>query len=92
MTDWIPQRSGDLLSTSTDDGTVIVSPNDGQLSVVNEVGAFIWELIDGHNSVDFIVAEVVDHFDVSLDQARSDVLSFIQALAERQLVTMKERS
>lgn len=89
---WIPDRSGQLLSNAMDDGTVIVSPTDGRLSVLNEVGAFIWELINGQNSVDFIVSQVVDHFDVSSETARADVVSFLQALAERDLVTRKEGS
>jgi hypothetical protein len=75
-----------------DDGTVIVSPTDGRLSVLNEVGAFIWDLIDGQNSVDFIVSQVVDHFDVSSETARADVDSFLQTLAERDLVARKEGS
>lgn len=92
MMDWIPVRCGDLLSSVTDDGTVIVSPRDGQLSVVNEVGAFVWELINGQNSVDSIVQQLVDNYDVSADQARADVLAFLQALAERQLVTREGQS
>ena len=92
MTDWIPERSRELLSSATDDGTVIVAPEDGRLSVVNEVGAFVWELINGRNSVDCIVQQVVENFDVSAAQAQSDVLAFIQALAERQLVTRKRLS
>lgn len=89
---WIPDRSGQLLSNAMDDGTVIVSPTDGRLSVLNEVGAFIWDLIDGQNSVDFIVSQVVDHFDVSSETARADVDSFLQTLAERDLVARKEGS
>lgn len=89
---WIPDRSGQLLSNAMDDGTVIVSPTDGRLSVLNEVGAFIWELINGQNSVDYIVSRVVDHFDVSSETARADVVSFLQALAERDLVTRKDGS
>lgn len=92
MMDWIPVRCGDLLSSVTGDGTVIVSPRDGQLSVVNEVGAFVWELINGQNSVDSIVQQLVDNYDVSADQARADVLAFLQALAERQLVTREGQS
>ena len=90
--DWIPSRSGQLLSNEMEDGTVIVSRQDGRLSVVNEVGAFIWELIDGQNSVEFIVSQVVDHFDVSTDVARADVVTFLQALSDRDLVTKSVQS
>ena len=92
MIDWIPERTPDLLSTMTEDGTVIVSPDDGRLSVLNEVGAFIWEMIDGQRSIEAIVQGVVDTFDVSSAQARQDVQTFMAALTERQLVTRKEQT
>jgi methyltransferase-like protein len=92
MIDWIPERSGELLSSATDDGTVIVSPEDGRLNVVNEVGAFIWNLIDGQNSIEAIIQQVVDNFDVSASQAQADVHAFVQALSERRLVIRKGRS
>lgn len=47
---------------------------------LNEVGAQIWELIDGERSLreirDFIVAE----FDVTADEATADLLAFLQQL------------
>jgi hypothetical protein len=89
MMNWIPERSGELLSSAMVDGTVIVSPQDGRMSVVNEVGAFVWELIDGQNSVETIVNRVTDNFEVPIVQAEADVLTFLQALAERELVTMR---
>jgi hypothetical protein len=92
MKEQIPHRSGELLSSTTPDGTVIVSREDGQLRVVNEVGAFIWDLINGRNSVALITQRVVDRFDVEADDAQADVEAFIRALGERDLVTLKERS
>lgn len=87
--DWIPERANELISSEMQDGTVIVSPADGHLSVVNPVGAFVWDLIDGQRSTDFIVDQVVQNFEVSPAVARADVLSFLDQLAERGLVTKK---
>jgi len=84
---WIPVRSGELLSSELEDGTVIVSPSDGKMSVVNEVGAFVWELIDGHHSVDLIVRQVTENFDVTTEQAQVDVMAFLRDLEERNLVS-----
>ena len=82
----IPERSDQLLSRSMEDGAVIVSPVDGQLTVFNEVGSFIWENIDGQHSVATIIQLVGDHFQVSTDRAHSDVLAFLETLDERGLI------
>lgn len=91
-TDWVPKRSEELLSSALDDGTVIVSPSDGKMSVVNEVGAFIWSLVDGQNSVSFIVEQVTGNFEVTVEQAEQDVSAFLLALEERKLVTRSVRA
>ena len=86
MLNSIPERSGQLMSRVMEDGTVIVSPDDGQLTVVNDVGSFVWELIDGQHSVTTIIQMVITHFQVSHDQAHSDVLAFLETLEERGLI------
>jgi hypothetical protein len=86
MLNSIPERSDQLLSRIMDDGTVIVSPVDGQLTVLNDVGSFVWELIDGQQSVTAIIQLVGAHFQVSRDQAQSDVLAFLETLEQRGLI------
>ena len=75
-----------------EDGTVIVSPVDGQLTVLNDVGSFVWELIDGQHSVTTIVQLVSAHFQVSRDQAQSDVLAFLETLEQRELIAWAAKS
>ena len=87
--DWIPERSEGLLSTDTEDGTVIVSPADGRLQVVNEVGSFIWELLDGTNTVSAIIEQLTGNFEVTTEQATADVFAFLRALAERDMLIWK---
>lgn len=85
----IPQRTEGLLSSDMEDGTVIVSPTDGRLNVVNEVGGFVWERIDGENTVAAIIELVTEHFSVEPEQATDDVLTFLDSLAERDLLNWK---
>ena len=87
--EWIPERSNELVSNVMDDGTVIVSLDDGRLNVVNEVGSFVWDSIDGQKSLESIVQKVHAHFEVSAEQAQSDVLIFMRELTDRQLVSWK---
>jgi Coenzyme PQQ synthesis protein D (PqqD) len=53
---------------------------------LNEVGAAIWELIDGTTTVEGIVATVVREFEVGNDQAKADVVELVISLAEAGLI------
>jgi hypothetical protein len=46
---------------------------------LNAVAADIWQLCDGQNSVDDIVREVTNHFDVEPDACRQDILLTLMA-------------
>lgn len=47
---------------------------------LNEVGAHVWELLDGRATVDDLLASIVATFDAPPAQARSDLLRFLRAL------------
>jgi hypothetical protein len=44
---------------------------------LNEAGAFIWEHINGKNSVEEIINEVTQEYEIDYETASDDVLSFI---------------
>jgi hypothetical protein len=50
------------------------------LYTLNDVGARIYELIDGQRSAREIAAVIVDEFAVSPEQAETDVLEFLDQL------------
>lgn len=92
MLNSIPERSDQLMSRIMEDGVVIVSPSDGQLTVFNDVGSFVWEQINGQHAVMSIVQMVITHFQVSHDQAQSDVLAFLGTLEQRGLISWVQES
>jgi hypothetical protein len=47
---------------------------------MNQVAARIWELIDGENNLHDIQKVLLTEFDISPDQALSDLLEFLQQL------------
>lgn len=53
---------------------------------LNATGALIWQHITGGESVPETANALARAFDVSLEQARSDVTSFIQRLLDEQLL------
>ncbi len=51
-----------------------------RLYTLNEVGAFIWDAIDGKNTFETIVGMVVNEFNTDAETARKDTLEFLQQL------------
>ena len=49
---------------------------------LNEVGARVWELLDGERSLIQIIECIVDEFEVSPDNAETDVLKFVHNLEQ----------
>jgi hypothetical protein len=48
--------------------------------VLNDTGAALWKRIDGTKSVDAIMADFVDEFDVTLEQLKNDFTTLLDDL------------
>lgn len=62
-----------------------------KIYTLNEVAAFIWEQIDGTRSVQQLVAAVLDHFDVTADEARRDVIEYLELLSRIGAIVSRQR-
>ena len=82
----VPVRNPNIIGRMTDDEAVLVMPQKGQVKVINEVGAVVWELIDGIRDVGQIVDEVCSQFDVDRAAAEADTLNFISELIKREII------
>jgi hypothetical protein len=49
---------------------------------LNETGAFIWEQIDSKKSVEDIVIELTNEYDIDKQNAESDVFTFIENMSK----------
>jgi hypothetical protein len=84
----IPKINPAIASTIVEAEAVVVNPQKGKVNVFNPVGTFIWENIDGQQSLKMIVAAVCDEFAVDSETAVTDALQFIASLVERDIVTL----
>lgn len=66
-----------------DGEAVIVNAQGGEILVLNECGALIWQLLDGEHSVAGMVAAVREAFDVEESTAAADVREFLATLEAR---------
>jgi hypothetical protein len=68
---------------------VVVLPDQGQVKVLNEVGAHIWSLADGAHSVREIAAAVCRAYDVPSATAEADTLKFLAELQQKGLIVLR---
>ena len=73
-----------------DDEAVIVLADAGEVNVLNPVGTRVWELSDGSHTIQQIVEEIADEFEVNLEQAREDVVEFLETLVQNKMVVLDE--
>ena len=75
-------RNNDIVSRNIAGETILV-PIRGNLAdmqnifTLNKIGAFIWERLDGKRPLSQIIGLLLDHFDVSSEEAENDILEFI---------------
>ena len=56
------------------------------LFLLNELGAFIWELLPGVQSEEEICNAVLDQYEVSAETAKQDVAEFVQTLRQLDII------
>ena len=85
------RRRGDVV-TRTIAGEAFVVPVTGTLAesggifILDETGHFIWELLAASLSAEAIVEKICEDFDISPEQARMDVDSFLDELKNECLI------
>lgn len=69
------------------DGLVILAPDGGLTHSLEGLGAFIWQQMDGKQSLGDILAEILKNFEVEEETASKDLLDFAGRLLEEELIT-----
>jgi hypothetical protein len=85
----IPVANPQIVDRILVDEAVLVLPEAGQVKVLNQVGARIWQLIDGQASGTEIAARIHQEFEVELLQCQQDTLIFLQELYTKGMITGK---
>ena len=70
---------------------VLLDIDSGEYFSTNDVGALIWELIDGARSVSAIAEAVAAEFEVELDVVQGDVMELVDELAREALLLRPEQ-
>ncbi len=78
-----PRVAPDLIWRLLDDNAVVVSPGAGEVRVLNQMGTVIWQLLVEENNTGDIENFLVTNYEVSQQQAKSDLQLFFDDLTER---------
>jgi hypothetical protein len=77
----LPKRNPDTAFRKIgESGGMVVLPGASVVKVLNPVGIVVFSLLDGTRDLDTLTAAVVEEFDISSDQARTDVIEFLNEL------------
>ncbi len=85
-----PKKSENTASRIVDGEAVIVIPQKGVVTVLNETGSAIWQLLDGGKTVEDIMNIISSEFNVSREEAEKDTLDFIKELEEKDMVVLND--
>jgi hypothetical protein len=70
------------------DEAVIVLPEKGQVKVLNDVGARVWELVNGQRTLEVIISMICLEYEVAPDQAEADIIEFINQLEQKGIIEL----
>ena len=88
--DLYPLPTDSVVGREVDGEAVLVLTKEGQVKVLNEVGARIWSLIDGLLSVRDISVVIFQEYEVDLAQAEEDVIHFIEHMQELDIIYLSD--
>jgi hypothetical protein len=74
-----------------DDEAVLVLPEQGQVKVLNQVGASIWALADGSRTVREIASALCAEYAVEPSEAEADALAFVAELEAKGILAARDR-
>jgi coenzyme PQQ biosynthesis protein PqqD len=81
-----PARVDGILTQQMPDALVLLDTKGGTYFSLDEVGARVWELVDGTRTVTDVVAQLAQEFDAPSETIRDDVVELLGELSAESLV------
>lgn len=80
------KRSSNFPFRIVEGEVVLVSPQEGEVTVLNEIAAKIWQLLDGKRTPRSIANVLASEFEVEKEEAYTDCLNFLKELEQKGFV------
>lgn len=78
-----------VVSRVIDGEAVILSLEKSSYFGLNEIGTLIWQSLEKGSSLDEIVSEIMEEYNVTRARAEGDLANLLEALKERGLVEVQ---
>jgi hypothetical protein len=88
----IVKWADDLVSCDMEGETALMSVENGKYYSLDPVGSRIWAFIEKARPVSAICSVLLEEFEVEPSQCRSDVLAFLNELAQDNLIKVVDES
>ena len=82
----VPRKSPNSAYRIYDGQATIVMPDRSEVNILNPIGSLVWDRMDGNRSVADLIEAVVQEYEIEPEQARRDVLEFLESLREHGMV------
>lgn len=83
-----PKPNASVQGRQLENEAVLVLPVQGEVKVLNEVGAQIWQRVDGRRTVREIAAAISADYAVPRSEVEADTLEFIAELAAKGILSI----
>jgi len=84
----VPKRSERTASRLVNGEAVVVSPEEGIVRILDEIGSRVWALMDGNISVLDISKIIAGEYNAFRDEVERDVAEFILELESKGMVVL----
>lgn len=64
--------------------------SESQMAILNEVGKFLWELLQEEQTVDTMASAITESYEVTTEEAERDICEFLDHLMQHQLLIKTE--
>lgn len=84
--DTIIQRRSDLLFNEIDGEVVLLSVENGEYYGMDQVGTYIWKLLEYPHNFKYILNNLINKFDVTEERCKADTSLFLDELMEKRIL------
>lgn len=81
------QRNECIIFAEDQGQKVLYNPLDGNFFTVNEVGDFIWNVLEERITIDHLLNKIVENFDIAIEQLNVDIPKYLEQLMDRDLIS-----
>jgi hypothetical protein len=83
-------RNEEVAAKVIDGEAIIINLANGVYYSMDKAGAFVWDLLQAGHNLEKVIAAVTTRYDVSCEQAESNVRDLVEELVQENLVVSSE--